>query len=59
MGDFVHEPISGASFGVLTVDEHCQKNVGSLTVKSWRKWIWDNLKEQAKQNSEMICNLFH
>lgn len=57
MGDFIHEPTSGTSFGVLTKDDECNVKM-SLSSGKWKKWIWDDLKEQAEENAMSIFNMF-
>lgn len=57
MSDFVHEPTKGTSFGVLTNDEECDIKI-SLTTKGYRKNIWNDLKDCAKNNSESVFGMF-
>jgi hypothetical protein len=52
--DFIHEPINdGNSFGVITTEEEYPGKM-SLTSKSWRKWIWDDIKEQIDLNVKIF-----
>lgn len=57
MGDFIHEPTSGTSFGILTEDDECNVKM-SLSSGKWKKWIWDDLKEQSKENTVSVFNMF-
>lgn len=52
--DFFHEPINqGNSFGLITAADEFQGKM-PLTSKGWRKWIWDDIKEQIVGNVETM-----
>jgi hypothetical protein len=52
--DFIHEPLKGGnSFGVITTEEEYPGKM-SLSSKKWRKWIWNDIKEQIDLNIKVV-----
>jgi hypothetical protein len=48
--DFRHDPLhDGNSFGLITTEAEYPGKM-ALTSKSWRKWIWNDIKDQIDLN---------